>query len=113
MSKPRYPRTPDGRYFVAKNRLWRQTDPRLADTERQHWVSALMAARRAIRDAVSDTDRAQARERVQQAKVALGERGPVWWSDGANDETRVPPANSSYADWWAGLSPEQRRAGGG
>jgi len=22
-----YPQTPDGRYFVAKGRLWRKTDP--------------------------------------------------------------------------------------
>ncbi|WP_423821683.1 hypothetical protein V5738_15260 [Salinisphaera sp. SPP-AMP-43] len=112
MSDTRYPRTPDGRYFVAKNRLWRQTDPRLEDAERQQWVSALMAARRAVRDADSDTARTRAREQVQEAKVALGERGPVWWSDGAADETQRAPAHSSYADWWAELSAEQRRAGG-
>jgi len=27
--------TPDGRYFVVKGRLWRKSDPRLSDDERQ------------------------------------------------------------------------------
>ncbi|MES1954981.1 hypothetical protein [Salinisphaera hydrothermalis] len=112
MSRARYPHTPDGRYFVARNRLWRCTDPSLDEAQRQAWVSALMAARRAIRDARDDASVRAARQQVQKAKEALGERGPVWWDDGAADETRRSPANSSYADWWASLSAEERRAGG-
>ncbi|RUR34178.1 hypothetical protein [Vreelandella nanhaiensis] len=102
MANP-YPHTPDGRYFIAKNRLWRCTDPRLSEDERQTHVNALMDARRAVKRAKNqDNDEAlrKARERVQAAKEALGERGPVWWEDGAPDETGKAPHNSSYAAWW-------------
>ena len=102
MSKD-YPTTPDGRYFVAKARLWRKTDPRLDDTTRRAAVKALMQARRAIKDATSDTQIRATRARVEAAKRALGERGPVWWDDGAPDEGGLHPKNSSYADWWATL----------
>lgn len=98
-----YPHTPDGRYFVAKNRLWRCTDPRLSEGERQSHVDALMAARRAVKSAKNrgdDEALRKARERVQSAKEALGERGPVWWEDDAPDETGKAPHNSSYAVWW-------------
>ena len=37
---------------------------------------------------------------VDAAKRGLGERGPVWWNDGAPDENRRMARNSSYADWW-------------
>ncbi|MCS2608823.1 hypothetical protein [Halomonas dongshanensis] len=101
--KQRYPRTPDGRYFVAKNRLWRCTDPRLDEDEAQTYVNELMSARRAVKSAKQQEDDAalkKARAAVQRAKVALGERGPVWWDDGAPDETGRAPENSSYAKWW-------------
>jgi hypothetical protein len=42
MRKESYPETPDGRYFVAKNRLWRKNDPRLSEAERQAAVNELM-----------------------------------------------------------------------
>lgn len=35
MTRPRYPETPDGRYFVVRGRLWRKSDPRLGEEERQ------------------------------------------------------------------------------
>ena len=41
--------------------------------------------------------------RVQAAKVALGERGPVWWDDGAPDFNRRMVANSPYARWYEEL----------
>jgi hypothetical protein len=41
-----------------------------------------------------------ARRAVDQAKRALGERGPVWWSDGAPDLNRRLVKNSPYSDWW-------------
>ena len=112
MSKPNYPTTPDGRYFVASRRLWRCSDPRLAADERQHQVKALMRARRAVKTAADDAAENQARAAVNRAKTALGERGPVWWDDGAPDEGRRHPARSSYARWWAGLNAGERRAGG-
>ena len=102
-----YPRTPDGRYFVAKGRLWRCTDPALDESERRAAVKALMQARRAVRGAEGAT-LAEARAAVDAAKRRLGERGPVWWDDGAPDEGGKHPGNTSYADWWAALAEEVR-----
>lgn len=92
--------TPDGRYIVVDGILWRASDPRLPADRRQALVDELMAARRAVGQARSDADRRAARTRVQAAKVALGERGPVWWDDGAPDLTRRKAANTPYADWY-------------
>ncbi len=95
-----YPTTPDGRYFVVKGRLWRCSNPDLADDTRQALVNQLMQARRAVKAAKAAADPAQlrtARAQVQAAKVALGERGPVWWSDGAADFNRYKIENTPYA----------------
>ncbi len=103
-----YPNTPDGRYFVVRGRLWRCSDPSLADDERAALVSELMSARRAVGKARREgtaEDRKAAREAVDRAKVALGERGPVWWSDGAPDYNRHLVKNTPYAEWYAGLEP--------
>lgn len=43
--------TPDGRYIVVRGRLWRKTNPHLAEQVRKQLVSELMAARRAVKDA--------------------------------------------------------------
>ena len=103
----RYPRTADGRYFVVRGRLWRCSNPHLAPAEREALVHALMSGRRAVRDAKQDGDaRAAARRDVDAAKRALGERGPVWWSDGAPDYNRHLAANTPYAAWFASLPPE-------
>ncbi|MGF1553900.1 MAG: hypothetical protein ACFBWO_15580 [Paracoccaceae bacterium] len=110
MSKD-HPVTPDGRYFVAKGKLWRRTDPSLDEATRRRHVKALMQARRAVGRAGTEAEEREARDRVDAAKRALGERGPVWWDDGAPDETLKAPRNSSYADWWAGLPDEERAAG--
>jgi hypothetical protein len=103
MTETTYPVTPDGRYFVVKERLWRCTDPRLPDDERKEAVRELMAARRAVKDAATEIEMKSARARVQTAKVRLGERGPVWWDDGAPDVNRHHPKNTPYAEWWAEL----------
>ena len=103
----KYPHTPDGRYFVANNRLWRCTDPRLTEEQKRVHIKALMKARRAVRSAQQQGDDdalRQARQSVQEAKEALGERGPVWWEDGTPDEGGLAPHNSSYAQWWASHS---------
>lgn len=89
---------------MVRGRLWRRSDPALPDAVRQGHVDELMAARRAVRAALASGDADDlraARARVQAAKVALGERGPVWWTDGAPDENRRMAANSSYAAWYA------------
>jgi hypothetical protein len=105
----RHPETPDGRYFVAKGRLWRRTDPRLAEEERRAAVRDLMRARRAVRDAPDEAATLEARIAVDAAKRRLGERGPVWWEDDAPDLTRHAPWTTPYAAWWEAL-PEPERA---
>jgi hypothetical protein len=101
-----HPSTPDGRYFVVAGRLWRMSNPDLAPDERQKLVEQLMNARRqvgaALKAGEADAERS-ARTKVDAAKRALGERGPVWWTDGAPDFNRRLVANTPYADWYAAL----------
>lgn len=99
-----YPVTPDGRYFVVRGRLWRKADPSLDAIVRQGLVGELMAARRAVASARRRNDRdeeAAAHAAVDRVKTALGERGPVWWDDGAPDWNRHMARNTPYADWFA------------
>ncbi len=101
------PVTPDGRYFVVRGRLWRCTDPALDAPARAALTSELMSARRAKQAAMRRGDvpgREAARVRVDAAKRALGERGPVWWMDGAPDYNRHVAANTPYASWFAALA---------
>ena len=107
----KYPVTPDGHFFVAKGRLWRCTDPSLDDSARRAAVKALMQARRAVRVAGDEAATRAARDAVDAAKRRLGERGPVWWTDGAPDEGGKHPRNSIYADWWATLEDDARERG--
>ena len=102
-----HPTTPDGRYFVVRGRLWRTSNPALAPDERERLVRELMKARRGGAAARSDADpeaEAAARAAVDRAKNALGERGPVWWDDGAPDFNRHMARNTPYAEWFAGLA---------
>jgi hypothetical protein len=97
-------KTPDGRYIVVRGRLWRSANPGLDPVLRQKHVDELMAARRAVAAAGRTGDAAamaQARARVDASKRALGERGPVWWNDGAPDLNRHMAKNTPYADWFA------------
>lgn len=101
-----YPTTPDGRYFVVKGQLWRCTNPALSEDERQRLVNDLMNARREVKAAKAAQDPSRlkvARAHVQTAKVALGERGPVWWTDDSPDFNRRQTTNSPYAQWYASL----------
>jgi hypothetical protein len=66
--------TADGRYLIVSGRRWRATDPAVPEPLRQELVNELMTARRLVR-----SDPESARPRVQDAKVALGERGDPWW----------------------------------
>ena len=84
-----------------RGRLWRASNPALDEEERQRLVNKLMDARRAVRDAKGDEDAlAEARRKVDAAKIALGERGPAWWDDGAPDYNRHMARNTPYAQWW-------------
>jgi hypothetical protein len=101
-----YPVTPDGRYFVVDGRLWRTSNPALAPELRQELVDKLMKARRQVGVAKKAGDAEAervARAAVDEAKRGLGERGPVWWNDGAPDFNRRLAANTPYADWYASL----------
>ena len=69
-------RTPDGHHVVVDGRRWRASDPGIPEKLRTELVAELMAARRAVR-----TEGDAARHRVQDAKVALGERGEPWWEE--------------------------------
>lgn len=103
MGRDEYPRTPDGRYFVVRERLWRTANPHLASAEHDRLVKALMDARRELRGHPTGNAAAAAHARVNDAKVALGERGPVWWTDGAPDYNRKLAKNTPYADWFSKL----------
>jgi hypothetical protein len=82
-------RTPDGHHLVIDGRRWRASDPRIPETLRAELVGELMAARRAVRDAQGNEQAvARARSRVQDAKVALGERGEVWWEPPSEEGRR-------------------------
>jgi len=98
-----YPSTPDGRYFVVRGRLWRCSNPELTEDIRKGLVKQLMSARRAVKAAKkanNETMLRQARAEVHVAKVALGERGPVWWTDNAPDFNRHLVKNTPYAAWY-------------
>lgn len=69
-----------------------------------------MSARREVKAALAANDPErlkQARHSVNAAKVALGERGPVWWQDGARDFNRHLVRNTPYREWYDGVSGPQ------
>lgn len=67
-----------------------------------------MDARRRVRTR-SLAEKAAARRDVDLAKQALGERGPVWWDDGAPDFNRHLAKNTPYADWYTANSRNEYR----
>ena len=74
--------TPDGHHLIIKGRRWRATDPDLPADVSDRLRHELMDARRAVGAALKADDpeaERAARARVQEAKVALGERGTPWW----------------------------------
>ena len=104
--------TPDGRYLVVRGRLWRRSNPALSDEEREQLTRALMDARRAKGAAMRAGDaaaREAARQRVDAAKHGLGERGPVWWTDGAPDLNRHMARTTEYAEWFREMENDAKR----
>lgn len=98
--------TPDGRYLIVRGRLWRAANPYLPAAARDALVHQLMQARRAVKTAGRTGDTValrEARAAVDAAKVKLGERGPVWWTDGAKDFNRHLVKNTPYAGWYASV----------
>lgn len=89
--------SPDGRYIIVDGRRWRATDPTIPDTLRSELVSELMAARRAVAGADGPEEETASRRRVDDAKVALGERGEPWWEDGTAEGLRERSAAAARA----------------
>ena len=96
--------------MVVRGRLWRTSNPHLDPAERGKLVKDLMSARREVKAALAAGDRealTSARRAVHVAKIALGERGPVWWEDGARDFNRHLVKNTPYREWYDQLSGPQ------
>lgn len=92
--------------MVVRGRLWRVANPQLPPEDREALVSALMVARRQVKAAMAAGDPdalAAARGAVDAAKIQLGERGPVWWDDGAKDFNRHLVKNTPYRQWYEQL----------
>ena len=78
---------------------------------RDRLIRELMDARRAVRAGRRARDPnaiQEARSAVDDAKRALGERGPVWWSDGEPDLDRRLIKNTPYATWYSSLPKHAR-----
>jgi hypothetical protein len=87
--------TSDGRYILVAGRRWRATDPMIPPERAAELRSALMAWRREVKAVRGTEAERAARDGVQAAKVALGERGCPWWEQTAAErkrrwETAVP-----------------------
>ena len=83
------PLTPDQHHRLIDGRRWRATDPQIPEERREELVRILMAWRREVRRARGTAGERAARDGVQAAKVALGERGsPPWWEQ-TDDERRA------------------------
>lgn len=80
--------------ILVNNAAHRATFKDLGDISDEEW--------RMTFDVNIDLD-AVAHRLVDEAKRRLGERGPVWWKDGAPDFNRHAVKNTPYADWCAGL----------
>jgi len=100
MPRKNRPHTPDGRYLVSKGILKRCTNPDLDDGFRRKWLKTLMKARMA-KDSKAALD----------AKIALGEAGPLWWDDDPTDYSGSTPDATPSAQWWRSLSEAEQAAG--
>ncbi|HEX8424408.1 MAG TPA: hypothetical protein VF634_13405, partial [Pyrinomonadaceae bacterium] len=73
-----------GHHVLIDGRRWRATDPSIPEERRQELVNELMQARRDVGRAKRACDaeaEREARARVHECKVALGERGAKWWEE--------------------------------
>ena len=99
--------TPDGRYIVIQGRLWRAANPSLPAEAKVRHMRELLNGRRALKAAKTVGDDAAitaARKHIATAQAGLGERGAVWWKDGAPDFNRTLAKNSPYADWFVSVA---------
>jgi hypothetical protein len=96
-------KTPDGRYHVVQGRLWRAGNPSLPVDAKVRFTRELLNARRAMKVAKLANDEvaiAAARTAISVAQLGLGERGEVWWKDGAPDLNRQMIRNTHYVGWY-------------
>ena len=101
--------TEGGRWILVNGRRWRATDPAIPDALRSELVNQLMAARRAVGVARRNADEAAekvARSHVNDAKVALGERGERWW-DPPSDEGLRHRAGATVRALTHGRAPDR------
>ena len=74
------------------------SDPAIPAGLRTELVHELMAARRAVKEGAGDPEAVSAaRRRVQDAKVALGERGAPWWEPATEAALRARAASATRA----------------
>jgi hypothetical protein len=69
-------------------------------------VAELMKARRQKGTALRANDEEgieAARAAIDATKRKLGERGDVWWTDGAPDWNRHLAGNTPYAEWFESI----------
>ncbi|MEO5685935.1 MAG: hypothetical protein ABIR54_01120 [Burkholderiaceae bacterium] len=105
--------TPDGRYIVIQGRLWRAANPSLPAEAKVRYTREQLNGRRALKLAKTAGDEdaiLAARKIIAGAQSGLGERGKVWWKDGAPDLNRTLAKNSPYADWFAAVDPGSQAA---
>jgi hypothetical protein len=105
--------TPDGRYIVIQGRLWRAANPSLPAEAKVRYMREQLNGRRALKLAKTAGDEAAilaARKIIANAQAGLGERGKVWWKDGAPDLNRTLAKNSPYADWFAAADSRSQAA---
>jgi hypothetical protein len=84
----------------------------LSPAKKNALLGELMKARSAVRAAKlarNQLEEAAAHHAVDIVKRELGERGPVWWSDGMPDLNRQPVKDTPYAKWYSGLRASRRR----
>src|SRR5690606_7755375 len=73
------------------------------DCQGQYTSCSAISPRRLVKTARAAKDSATlatARQAVHWTKLALGEWGPVWWSDGTPDFNRYLKKISPYAAWY-------------
>lgn len=83
------------------------TNPAIDRVRQDELVSQLRTARRAAGMARSKGNKHRevaTRTAVDEAKRALGKRGPVWRNDSAPVLNRLMVRNTSYGSWHAELS---------
>lgn len=98
--------TDDEKWLIVTGRRWRRTDPGLEPRVVEELKSHLGAARNAVgkaKKAGAEDDLAEARRRVNAAKIGLGERGDYWWEMALEDRRARAEASGRSAGLSSGF----------